>query len=219
MIKVQNFEASVAAAAFIADIPERDVNRIIDEGILPKDLLGDPKTKGARRFPGLACVFASFYFHETYLTKEGKQRVITSFVDGFKKHDFQNYLWLKTPVKINDWEVVLNNLKVELGMYATQAQQRLEMVMRAESMVIEDREILNGEPVFKGTRVPVRTIAAWIEKGIDARMIQESYPSVTDDMLKLAPVFVRTNPRRGRPPKFGDLNPDWKLLKATRVVK
>jgi uncharacterized protein (DUF433 family) len=215
---VQKFEASVPEAAFIADISDRDVNRVIDEAILPEELFAN--VPRARRFPALACALASFYFQEEdLLTKRARQRVISSLIYQLREHeDFSRLLDLNLAINAPDWEVTLDNLKVELANYATQVKQRIESVIEAESMVTTDPEILAGEPVFNGTRIPVRTIAAWMDEGVDGQTIQQAYPSVTDDMLRIAPIYVRTNPRRGRPPQFGDVNRNWTLKKTTRVT-
>jgi len=42
-----------------------------------------------------------------------------------------------------------------------------------------DAEIQNGQPVFKGTRVPVTTLFAHLEKGLALDEFLEDFPSVT----------------------------------------
>lgn len=41
-----------------------------------------------------------------------------------------------------------------------------------------DKAVLNGEPVFKGTRIPVRLIAAMLEQGADEDELLEGYPKL-----------------------------------------
>jgi uncharacterized protein (DUF433 family) len=41
-----------------------------------------------------------------------------------------------------------------------------------------DQEILSGQPVFKGTRVPVVTLFSHLEKGISLNEFLEDFPSV-----------------------------------------
>jgi uncharacterized protein (DUF433 family) len=175
--------------------------------------------KEGRRFNALACALASFYFkEEDLLTKVARQRVIYLFTDRCKS--FENYakfLTLSVPIRNTEWEVDLKTFKVELGEYASQVKQRMQLLAEAESMVSLNQDVLAGEPVFNGTRVPVRTIAAWLESGIPSEKIKESYPSITDKMLSLAPIYAETNPRRGRPAKFGEINPAWKLKSSSTV--
>jgi len=95
--------------------------------------------------------------------------------------------------------------------------QRMQLLLEADSMISSNQDILAGEPVFRGTRVPVRTIAGWIEAGISNETIMESYPAITLKMLSLAPIYVETNPRKGRPLKFGEINPAWKLKRSSTI--
>jgi len=44
-----------------------------------------------------------------------------------------------------------------------------------------DKEILGGNPVFKGTRVPVETLFTHLEKGISLDEFLQDFPSVTKD--------------------------------------
>ncbi|MEY2563515.1 MAG: hypothetical protein QOH88_1708 [Verrucomicrobiota bacterium] len=50
--------------------------------------------------------------------------------------------------------------------------------MTAESLVSCDAKILNGTPVFKGTRVPVRTLFDYLSDGLSLEYFVESFPSV-----------------------------------------
>lgn len=51
--------------------------------------------------------------------------------------------------------------------------------MTAESLITSDPKILNGTPVFKGTRVPVRTLFEYLADGLSLEYFLESFPSVT----------------------------------------
>jgi uncharacterized protein (DUF433 family) len=89
---------------------------------------------------------------------------------------------------------------------------------KAEALVSTDEAIMNGEPVFTGTRVPVRTIAAWLSSGESKRAIRKSFPTVTDEMIDAAPLWTKTHPQRGRPKSFGDLHSRWKLVSSRRIA-
>jgi uncharacterized protein (DUF433 family) len=62
-------------------------------------------------------------------------------------------------------------------------------------------EILGGDPVFRGTRVLVHTIAELIAQGSTAAELIEGYPLLTTEMIRLAPVYAAAYPLRGRPRK------------------
>jgi uncharacterized protein (DUF433 family) len=50
--------------------------------------------------------------------------------------------------------------------------------MTAESLINCDPRILNGTPVFKGTRVPVRTLFDYLSDGLSLEYFLETFPSV-----------------------------------------
>ncbi len=75
----------------------------------------------------------------------------------------------------------------------------LRALRKARSLVVTDPEILGGEPVFRGTRVPVHAIAAMLEQGSTEAEILEAYPRITAEMVRLAPAYAQAYPIRGRP--------------------
>jgi uncharacterized protein (DUF433 family) len=54
--------------------------------------------------------------------------------------------------------------------------------MTAESLITYDPKILNGTPVFKGTRVPVRTLFDYLSDGLSLEYFLETFPSVTREL-------------------------------------
>jgi uncharacterized protein (DUF433 family) len=75
----------------------------------------------------------------------------------------------------------------------------LRTLRRARDIVTSDAEILGGDPVFEGTRIPVHLIAALLEQGSAEADLLEAYPRLTAEMIKLAPVYATAYPLRGRP--------------------
>ena len=66
-------------------------------------------------------------------------------------------------------------------------------------MVQIDPAIMGGTPVFRGTRIPVYTVADMIEQGTTIEEILEGYPSLTREMVECAGICATAHPRRGRP--------------------
>jgi uncharacterized protein (DUF433 family) len=50
--------------------------------------------------------------------------------------------------------------------------------MTADSLISCDSQILNGTPVFKGTRVPVRMLFDYLSDGLSLEYFLETFPSV-----------------------------------------
>jgi uncharacterized protein (DUF433 family) len=48
-----------------------------------------------------------------------------------------------------------------------------------ESVIIQDPDILSGEPVFRGTRVPFQTLLDYLEAGDSLDEFLEQYPGVS----------------------------------------
>jgi uncharacterized protein (DUF433 family) len=90
-------------------------------------------------------------------------------------------------------------LMVDVGEARKQVDRGLRDLEAAEAVVVSDRAILGGEPVFKGARIPVYGVAAMLEAGASAEELLEGYPKLTDRLLDLARIWVAAHPRRGRP--------------------
>ena len=54
--------------------------------------------------------------------------------------------------------------------------------MKSESLITCDPKILNGTPVFKGTRVPVRTLFDYLSDGLSLEYFLETFPSVNREL-------------------------------------
>ena len=51
--------------------------------------------------------------------------------------------------------------------------------MKSSDIITVDPGILGGTPVFKGTRVPVRTLFEYLADGLSLDYFIETFPSVT----------------------------------------
>ena len=49
----------------------------------------------------------------------------------------------------------------------------------SDSVIVQDPEILSGEPVFRGTRVPFQTLLDYLEGGETLDEFLEQYPGVS----------------------------------------
>lgn len=53
------------------------------------------------------------------------------------------------------------------------------MATGANSVIIQDPDLLSGEPVFRGTRVPFQTLLDYLEGGDTLDEFLERYPGVS----------------------------------------
>jgi len=92
-------------------------------------------------------------------------------------------------------------LKIDLREPRRELASSLRELRRARRLVASDPEIMGGDPVFRGTRVPVHLVAVMMEQGDTVEGVMGGYPSLTPEMIRLAPVYAAAYPLRGRPRK------------------
>ena len=56
--------------------------------------------------------------------------------------------------------------------------------MNSTDLITIDPDILGGTPVFKGTRVPVKTLFDYLENNYTLDEFLECFPSVTREMAR-----------------------------------
>jgi uncharacterized protein (DUF433 family) len=56
------------------------------------------------------------------------------------------------------------------------------MAAVSENVIIKDPNILGGEPVFRGTRVPFKVLIDYLEGGDTLDQFLEEYPSVSREL-------------------------------------
>lgn len=57
--------------------------------------------------------------------------------------------------------------------------------MKSSDIITIDKDILGGQPVFKGTRVPVESLFDHLENGISLDEYLDDFPSVTKEQAVL----------------------------------
>ncbi len=74
--------------------------------------------------------------------------------------------------------------------------------MRADTEVINtDPEILAGEPVFAGTRVPLRNLFDYLEAGDSLDIFLDAFPDITRDQAVAALELAREAVTTGAGPR------------------
>jgi uncharacterized protein (DUF433 family) len=62
--------------------------------------------------------------------------------------------------------------------------------MDISNFVTRDPATCRGEPVFRGTRVPLRTVLASLADGDDEAELLKSYPTLTREHIRAAIAFA-----------------------------
>ncbi len=80
--------------------------------------------------------------------------------------------------------------------------ERLRLFSRGMKRVVATTEILGGEPVFKGTRVSVRHVGLLAKRDVPMPELREDFPSLSEDDIAFARLFVELGRAPGRPRKL-----------------
>lgn len=68
-----------------------------------------------------------------------------------------------------------------------------------EERIVRDKGICGGEPVFKGTRVTLRTILASLAEGDSVEEILKDFPSLKADDIQAAIAFAAASAEEDLP--------------------
>lgn len=67
--------------------------------------------------------------------------------------------------------------------------------------IVSNPDVMAGEPVFRGTRIPLQHVASLFRKGVPEKEIAEDFPALSIRDLAYARLFSRLGERPGRPRK------------------
>jgi len=68
-----------------------------------------------------------------------------------------------------------------------------------EERIVRDKRICGGEPVFKGTRVTLRTVLASLADGDSAEEILRDFPSLRPEDVQAAIAFAASSAEEDLP--------------------
>jgi uncharacterized protein (DUF433 family) len=181
---------TTSEAAVVSSVSVRDINRAIDESILPNKFISI--THGRHVFEA-GCPLIAFYFESAKrLTSEERLWAIRT--AGPRLGDTLAAMALE-----EDWTFRDEFLTIDLAPFLRKTWERWRRLKEARAMVVISPEFLGGEPVIRGTRVPVYDVAASVAADTPMERILAAYPSLDADKVQLAAIYAEANPLRGRP--------------------
>jgi uncharacterized protein (DUF433 family) len=173
-----------AEAAVLTRLSIKAVNNAIDKNMVPAVVRSGTGESGRFLDQRALLVLALEYRLANRFFPELRRRLFDALVESPRK----------AVVSLDEGLVTVDLQEPRRDLAAS-----LRALRRARSLVVTDPEILGGEPVFRGTRVPVHAIAAMLEQGSTEAEILEAYPRITAEMVGLAPAYTQAYPIRGRP--------------------
>ncbi|HKP76071.1 MAG TPA: DUF433 domain-containing protein [Longimicrobiaceae bacterium] len=174
--------ATVNEAAFVAGVSPRAVNQAIDRNEI-RTYTPPRKDASGRVLGGAELVYLSLNGLLSSKARKELYRVLAG-----RELD-------AVPAVIE----MHGDVRLDIGRPLAAVRTRLGMLERIKSLVQVDPEIRGGEPVFRGTRIPVHMIAEFLRKGVPRNEILEDYPSLDVESLEVAAQYAVLYPRRGRP--------------------
>jgi uncharacterized protein (DUF433 family) len=201
-------------AAVVASVTVRDVNRVIDERILPDELYAIAKDRTRLLFVN-SCVLISFYFKTAnQLTAEERIKTIADASTRLPSSLIRE--GSRRSASRSKWVVTEDFLTIDLAPFVKSVQEQFSRLQQARALVVEDPEILGGTPVVRNTRIPVYDVAASAAAGISTDRLLFAYPGLTARDVELAALYAEANPQRGRPRRVPSPSPRKVSLVASR---
>ena len=209
---------SANEAAALAMVEIRDVHRAFDEHLLPAALLGG--AGGGRQVARGAVPLLAFYFRTAHvLQADARKAVIWLVASGGRTGALRRVAALRRrrrPLPVGD------GVTADLQPFIMETDARAMLLERARAMAVLDPDVLGGtEPAVRGTRVPVRDVAAAVAAGLPLADILTSYPSLTAEQVELAVLYASVERPRGKPrrPLVERLPPGARMVASGTVPR
>jgi uncharacterized protein (DUF433 family) len=190
-----------AEAAWLTELSAKTINATIDRGELKGVKRSVGKKKRARNLGAADVVYLTLRKElapmlSASAKRELYQRLSVAHLEVLSDR--------KSPVGGQcDVEIQLAGgvIRIQLKSACSRLAIRWRALRKAIQIVSSDPTVRGGEPVIRGTRVPVYLIADLVRQGAELREVLEDYPSLDAQMIQAALAYAQTNPKRGRPSK------------------
>jgi len=186
--RVSGTGLSPREAAFVTGLSEKTINQAIDRAeveTLPARRVEDRERMLA--FPELVYLRLRRQVGEL-LSPEGKRRLRRELGQAAGEDEH--------PEAVN-----IGALEVNVAPEVKSLKERLAEMERLWSFITIHPDVRAGEPVVRGTRIGVHTLADLSRQGAPAEELLEDYPALTPESLQAALTWAGMYPRRGRPPR------------------
>jgi len=92
-------------------------------------------------------------------------------------------------------------VSVECKAFRQKVARNLSAFRWGRRRIVSNPDVMGGEPVFRGTRIPLQHVASLFRKGVPENEIAEDFPGLSSRDLAYARLFSRLGERPGRPRK------------------
>lgn len=182
---------TAAEAAAVSNLAVKAVHNAIDKRIIqPRFATGNGSTRSSNRVLNAQDLLELklWYGVGSILSADRRKRLF----DAIKARPSAD--------KINADDLLI----VDVAEARRQVESRIKELEKAEEIIHSVKGVMGGEPVFKGTRIPVRMITSMLADGADEAELLEGYPKLTPAIIGLARIWVAAHPGRGRPKRLSE---------------
>ncbi len=182
---------TLSEAAVVTQQSVTTINRLIDSGPIAKQYVSQHKRQTrVLTKPDLLFLTALQDALLSTVSKASRARLYTQIRESWQGED-------ESPEALQISESVV----VQLHVLVKRLLDRLVTFQQVKDFVEVDPEVRGGEPVVRGTRIPVQLVADMLDQGASKDEILRGYPTLAGKPLDLARVYARAYPKQGRPPK------------------
>jgi uncharacterized protein (DUF433 family) len=170
---------TVAEAAFVTKVDAKEIDREIDAEVLPA-------SKGKRELRrGALLYIKAIAPHRGDMSPALRKEMFVAVETALAKRN--------DVAHVGALHLSLREIEAEL----LEEFKDLELLKR--DMIEKRPDILGGEPLLKGTRIPVRVVADLMNQGASKRDLKREY-DLSGEQVDAAVLYDKIMPRRGRPP-------------------
>jgi uncharacterized protein (DUF433 family) len=191
-----DLQFSVKEAAAIADVPEPFVRKaIVQKAVRPRRVSAGRAVR--HRFGVNDMLFLKVISEFPFDLPRRDKDALRSLLEG-KQTRAGKWSKTKTDFVARNGDLVI---VVECKDVRSRLSRDLATYRRGVKRIVSDPEIMAGEPVFAGTRIPLAHISGLFAKGVRREEIVEDYPALSRADLDFAAIHSKMKRNPGRPRK------------------
>jgi uncharacterized protein (DUF433 family) len=188
---------TIREAAAIAELPAKTIRATIDREGLKRGLTDESKTRAGYLLALRDLIYIKFRAEFPFALGKADKAALDSLIRGRK-------------TAASGWravgqEIVLHRSNITISVNYVRLR---ETVMRnaaafewGQPRIVSDLAILSGEPVFRGTQIPLAEVTARIRAGTTDVLLAEKFPALLQVDFDYARIVARLGKRPGRPRK------------------
>jgi len=100
---------------------------------------------------------------------------------------------------MNRTKTIALNSVTDVADVAAEMEDKSDRFSTWKKKIVEDPNVLGGEPVFPKTGTAVRHVGGLLLRGVPEREVREDFPHLRDEDFEFALLFAKAYPKMGRP--------------------